>query len=188
MNLVERVKAILQNPKSEWIVIDGERHSAGYLFTHYVAIIAAIPLVAGFVGAAITGYVGYRVDVRSALVWALIVYGLTLVSVFLSAYLIDFLAGVFGGRRNSDSAMKVAAYAPTAAWVASVFDVQPAIAFLSLMGLYSFYLLYTGLAVLMKPAAEKLLLYTIAVVLGVGAIWLVVLGIAAMTLGPRMLV
>jgi hypothetical protein len=55
MNLVERVKAILQNPKSEWIVIDGERHSAGYLFTHYVAIIAAIPLVAGFVGAAITG-------------------------------------------------------------------------------------------------------------------------------------
>jgi hypothetical protein len=128
------------------------------------------------------------VDVGSALVWALIVYGLTLVSVFLSAYLIDFLAGVFGGRRNSDSAMKVAAYAPTAAWVASVFDVQPAIAFLSLIGLYSFYLLYTGLAVLMKPAAEKLLLYTIAVVLGVGAIWLVVLGIAAMTVGPRMLV
>jgi hypothetical protein len=40
----------------------------------------------------------------------------------------------------------------------------------------------------MKPAAEKLLLYTIAVVLGVGAIWLVVLGIAAMTVGPRMLV
>ena len=40
-----------------------------------------------------------------------------LVGVFVMAYVIDFLAGTFGGQKNFDNAMKVSAYAPTAAWV-----------------------------------------------------------------------
>jgi hypothetical protein len=58
MNLVERIKAILQNPKSEWKVIEGEQHSASYLFANYVAILAAIPPVAAFIGVSMTGFVG----------------------------------------------------------------------------------------------------------------------------------
>jgi hypothetical protein len=183
MNLVERAKAILQNPKAEWPVIEGEQHSTGYLFINYAAILAAIPPVAAFVGLCLTGYTGYRLNFLLGLVWALIVYVLGLVSIFVVAYVIDALAGVFGGRRNFNNAMKVSVYAPTAAWLANIFDVQPPLAFLSLVGLYSFYLLYTGLAALMKPPAEKLLSYTIAVVLGGAVLWLIVLGIAAMTLG-----
>ena len=45
MNLVERVKAILLQPKSEWPVIEREPGDAGTLFTNYVAILAAIPPV-----------------------------------------------------------------------------------------------------------------------------------------------
>ncbi len=82
--------------------------------------------------------------------------------------------------------MKVSVYAPTAAWVAAVFDVNPPMAFLSLIGLYSLYLLYTGLAALMKPPAEKLMAYTVAVTLCALVIWAVVLGLAAMTLGLRL--
>ena len=37
--------------------------------------------------------------------------------------------------------MKVAAYAPTAAWLASVFTALPVLAVLVVLGLYSFYLL-----------------------------------------------
>jgi hypothetical protein len=44
-----------------------------------------------------------------------------------------------------------------------VFNIIPAISFLGLLGLYSLYLLHTGIAALMKPAAGKELLYTIAV-------------------------
>jgi len=187
MNLVERIKAILQNPKSEWKVIEGEQHSAGYLFANYVAILAAIPPVAVFIGVSMTGFVGYRFGFVSGLIWAAIVYVLMLVSVFVMAYVIDYLAGVFGGQRNFGNALKVAVYAPTAAWVASIFDIQPPLAFLSLMGLYSFYLLYTGLAALMKPPAEKLLIYTIAAVACVFVLWLVIMGVLALMFGMRAL-
>jgi Yip1 domain len=186
MNLVERIKALLQNPKSEWQVIDGEQHSAGFLFFNYVAIVGLIPPGAAFIGLCFTGYTGYRLNVLVGLTWVLIVYALTLVSVIVMAFVIDGLAGVFGGRRNFNNAMKVAVYAPTAAWVAAVFDLNPPMAFLSLMGLYSLYLLYTGLAALMKPPAAKLLAYTIAVTLCALAMWGLVLGLAAMTLGLRL--
>ena len=185
MNLVERIKAILQNPKSEWKVIEGEQHSAGYLFTNYVAILAAIPPVAAFIGVSMTGFAGYRFGFVSGLIWAAIVYVLILLGVFVMAYVIDYLAGVFGGQRNFGNALKVAVYAPTAAWVASIFDIQPPLAFLSLMGLYSFYLLYTGLAALMKPPAEKLLIYTIAAVACVFVLWLVIMGVLALMFGMR---
>ena len=55
MNLVERVKAILLQPNSEWPVIEREPGDAGYLFSNYVAILAAIPPVCGFIGTSIIG-------------------------------------------------------------------------------------------------------------------------------------
>jgi len=183
MNLVERVKALLQNPKAQWPVIEDEKRGAINLVVNYAALLGAIPPAAAFVGVAITGYIGYRVPVIHALIWALIVYALTLVSVFIMAEVIDRLAGMFGGQRDFGKALKVAVYAPTAAWVASVFDVNPPMAFLSLMGLYSLYLLYTGLAALMKPPADRLLTYTVAVAACAAVFWLIVLGVAVKLLG-----
>ena len=51
--------------------------------------------------------------------------------------------------------MKVAVYAPTAAWVAGIFTSVPPLAFLAFLALYSLYLLHTGLAALMKPPAAR---------------------------------
>jgi hypothetical protein len=54
--IVDRVKAILLTPKSEWLVIERESGDPTYLFTNYVAILAAIPAaVCGFVGTSIIG-------------------------------------------------------------------------------------------------------------------------------------
>lgn len=163
MNLIERVKAILLRPKSEWLVIEREPGDTGYLFTNYVCILAAIPVVCSFIGTSIIGLGPFRIGIVSGLFHAVVVYVLTLASVFVVAYVIDALAGTFGGQKNLGNAMKVSAYAPTAAWLAGVFNVIPALAILGLLGLYSFYLLHTGIAVLMKPT--KALGYTISVVI-----------------------
>ena len=183
MNLVERVKAILLQPKSEWPVIEREPGDTAYLFSNYVAILAAIPPVCAFIGTSIIGFGPFRVGIVSGLMRAVIVYVLTLVGVFVVAFIIDFLAGVFGGRKNFDNAMKVSAYAPTAAWVVGVFNIIPALSFLGILGLYSFYLLHTGIAALMKPPADKAVIYTIAVIVGVILVWIVILGIPAMLFG-----
>jgi hypothetical protein len=187
MNLVERVKGILLQPKSEWQVIEREPGNAGYLFPNYVAIVAAIPPVCAFIGLSIVGYGPFRLGIVSGILHAVVVYVLSLISVFVVAYVIDFLAGTFGARKNLDNAMKISAYAPTAAWVAGVFKIIPVLAFLGILGLYSLYLLYTGIVALMKPAADKALIYTIAVIVCVVVIWTIVFAIPAALFGVGMM-
>lgn len=187
MNLVERVKGILLQPKSEWQVIEREPGNAGYLFPNYVAIVAAIPPVCAFIGLSIVGYGPFRLGIVSGILHAVVVYVLSLISVFVVAYVIDFLAGTFGARKNLDNAMKISAYAPTAAWVAGVFKIIPVLAFLGILGLYSLYLLYTGIVALMKPAADKALIYTVAVIVCVVVIWTIVFAIPAALFGVGMM-
>ena len=182
MNLVERVKAILLQPKSEWPVIEREPGDAGYLFTNYVCIVSAIPAVCSFIGTVIAGF-----GIVGGLMYAVVTYVLGLVGVFVMAYVIDFLAGTFNGQKNLDNAMKVSAYAPTAAWVAGVFNIIPALSVLGILGLYSVYLLHTGIAALMKPPEGKTIIYTIAVIVCLFVVYLVVFSIIGALFGIGMM-
>lgn len=186
MNVIDRVKGIILNPKSEWQAIEGEQGTPGFLFSNYVAIVAAVPAIASFIGSTIIGYGGFRFGLIVGLLHAAFMYGLTFVGVYVVAYVIDFLAGTFGGRKGLENAMRVSAYAPTAAWVAGVFNIIPALAFLSVLGLYSLYLLHTGIVALMKPAPDKAVLYTVTAIVCVIVIWMVIAWIPAMILGMRM--
>jgi hypothetical protein len=187
MNLVERVKNILLQPKSEWAVIEREPGDAGYLFTSYVCIVSAIPPVCTFIGGTLIGYGPFHIGIVNGLLYAIVAYVLGLVGVFVMAYIIDYLAGVFDGQKNLDNAMKVSAFAPTAAWVCGVFDLIPALAVLGILGLYSIYLLHTGIAALMKPPAGKAVVYTIAVVVVLIVVWIVVFGILGTIFGIGMM-
>jgi hypothetical protein len=187
MNLVDRIKNILLQPKSEWAAIEREPGDVGYLFSNYVAIVAAIPPVCTFIGTTIVGLGPYRIGIVGGLLRAIIVYLLTLAGVFVVAYVIDFLAGTFGARKNLDNAMRVSAYAPTAAWVASVFNIIPLLGILSVLGLYSLYLLHTGLVALMRPTPDRALVYTIAVIVCVVIVWVVIFAIPAVLFGVGMM-
>jgi len=182
MNLVERVKAILLQPKSEWPVIERESGDAGYLFTNYVCIVSAIPAVCSFIGTVIAG-----LGIVGGMMYAVVTYVLGLVGVFVMAYVIDFLAGTFNGQKNLDNAMKVSAYAPTAAWVAGVFNIIPALSVLGILGLYSVYLLHTGIVALMKPPEGKAIIYTIAVIVCLFVVYLVVFSIIGALFGIGMM-
>ena len=58
MDIVERAKAIVLRPAAEWRAIETESGDTGYLFTNYVAILAAIPPVAAFIRRVIIGAPG----------------------------------------------------------------------------------------------------------------------------------
>ena len=187
MNLVDRIKNILLQPRSEWAAIEREPGDVGYLFSNYVAIVAAIPPVCTFIGTTIVGFGPDRIGIVGGLLRAIVVYILTLAGVFVVAYVIDFLAGTFGARKNLDNAMRVSAYAPTAAWVASVFNIIPLLGILSILGLYSLYLLHTGLVALMRPTPDRALVYTIAVIVCVVIVWVVIFAIPAALFGVGMM-
>jgi len=161
--IVMRVLHILVQPKSEWPVIKQEQTDLPQLYLQYVAILAIIPAVAGFIANAFVGTLSAgRVEVGTAFGAALIGYVLSLVMVFVVALVADNLAPTFGGRRNIDRALKLVAYSMTASWVAGAFTIIPVLGWLiSLLGgLYALYLFYLGAPVLMKTPESKTIGYT----------------------------
>lgn len=168
MNLVDRVKNILLQPKTEWAVIEPEKTDPKTLYTTYICILALIPAVASFIGTAlIVSFFAGRIGLGLALVAAITQYVLGLVMVFVVAFIADALATSFDGQKNLDQALKLTAYAMTAAWVAGIFAIVPILGWLlSLLGsLYSLYLFYLGAPVMMKVPEPKAIGYTIVVVL-----------------------
>ena len=168
MNLVDRVKNIVMTPKSEWPVIDTEPGDAGYLFTNYVAILAAIPAVCSFIGTSIFGIsiggLTLRVPILTGLIHAIVSYILSFVIVYVVAMIVDALAPSFGGRKDMQSALKVTAYSYTPGWLVGVFLLIPALGILGILALYGLYLMYVGLPVLMKAPPERSMMYTVVVV------------------------
>jgi hypothetical protein len=179
MNFVERVKRILLSPRTEWEVIDAEPTTLATLYTGYVMPLAAIGPIAQVIGYSVFGitvpFMGtYRVPIGSAITSAVVGYILTLVATYVLALIIDGLAPTFNGQRNQIQALKVAAYSSTASWVAGIFALIPGLRLLTILGLYSLYLLYLGLPVLMKSPREKAMGYTAVVVLAAIVLFIII--------------
>lgn len=167
-NLFERVKNILLTPRTEWPVIEREFTEPAFLFVRYVAILALIPALAGFVGQSLVGVkvsVGtFREPVVSGLTNAAISYLLSFLIVYVMAMVIDLLAQSFGGQRNFMHALKLSVYAHTPVWLAGIFLVMPGLRFLTVLGLYSVYLLWTGAPPLMRVPRNGAPLFALAII------------------------
>jgi Yip1-like protein len=162
MNIVERVKRLCLSPDTEWSVIAAEHATLGTLISGYVLPLAALGALASLVGSLFIG-LGLVVALRVAIVD--LVAGL--IGVVILSVIIDAVAPTFGAVKSSTNAAKVAAYAPTPAWVGGLFQILPflgsVIAFVG--ALYALYLLYLGLMRVMKSPADKAVGYTVVVVL-----------------------
>jgi hypothetical protein len=180
MALMDRAKNIVLQPKQEWPVIDAEQTSVGALYMGYIIPLAAIGPIARLIGFSVIGFhypfVGgtYRTPFAWGLKSAVIGYVLALIGTFVLALIIDALAPTFGGQKNQIQALKVAAYSSTAAWLAGIFVIIPALAILGLLGLYSLYLLYLGLPILMKAPQEKAMGYTVVVIIVAIVLYLII--------------
>jgi hypothetical protein len=158
MNLIERAKNIILTPATEWEVINNENTTTAQLYTGYIMLLAAIGPLAMIFGGGIF-------SIMWRLPMAVVSYVLSLVGVFIIALIIDFLAPNFGAQKNQAQALKLAAYAQTPAWIAGIFHIIPFLGVLAILaGLYGLYLLYLGLPILMKAAQEKVVAYTVVIV------------------------
>jgi len=179
MNITERIKGILLRPKEEWQTIAGETTTVSELYKNYIFILAAIGPVASFIGMSLVGIslpMGgvVRVSIARGIASAIVQYGLTLVGVYVLAYIIDALAPTFSGEKNLGQAFKLAAYSGTPGWLVGVFALIPFLGILGILGLYGLYLLYAGLPVLMKSPKEKSTGYTVAVIVTAIVIFVVI--------------
>jgi len=161
--LVERVKAILLTPRTEWPRIAADATTAQDIYMRYVAPLVAIGIVASFIGHVLVGVpiplLGtVRLGIGAALAAAIVHFVLTFVAVFVIALIVDALAPTFGGRKDPLSALKVTAYSFTPGWVAAILTILPVLGPIAgLIGLYGLYLMYLGLPVLMGAPKDKAL-------------------------------
>lgn len=164
-SIVARAKAIITTPIGEWPNIEAEQRSISDIFIRYSVPLAAIGPIATFLGGQIFGYgmfgISYRPGLLPGLSMAILSFVMALVGIIVLTLIVDFLAPKFGGTANRLNAFKLVAYSMTAAALAGVFGIIPAIAWLGLVGLYSLYLFYTGVAPMMKVPVEKTALFCV---------------------------
>jgi hypothetical protein len=168
MDIVARAKGLITRPRDEWGVIAGEPSDTASLFKGYVVPMSAIPVVASFIGLAIfartvvPGLPG--LSVGSLLLQSIASYLLGLAGVWVFGKIVQALAPRFGGTGEEVPAMKLAAYSPTAMWLAGVFALVPPLAILSLLGLYSLYILYKGVPVVTRVPEDRALVFTLTLI------------------------
>jgi hypothetical protein len=189
MNLVERAKEIILKPKETWEKIKGEETTIKELYVSYACILALIPAIAGFIGMSLVGTsfmgISFRVSIGAGLAHAILQYALTLVGIYVVAFIIDALAPSFDSKKNILAAMKVAVFSFTPAWIAGVLGIIPVLSVLVIIAsLYGLYLLYVGLPILMETPPEKVLGYFVVVIV-VAIIVGALIGVFAGMVVPR---
>jgi hypothetical protein len=161
MDIVARVKAMLASPATEWPRIEDEPADPAYLFFNYLAILALIPAIAGFIGMSIVGVWTpnsgtLRVPLVAGLFNALLGYVFAFIVVYIMALVIDAMAPRFEGQRNFPNALRLAVYGSTPMWLAGIFMVIPGLRFLIILGFYGLYIVWSGLPRLMKVPPTRL--------------------------------
>jgi hypothetical protein len=182
MNAARRAKAILVDPVVEWTRIEQEAGDPAFVLTRYVAVLALIPAVFGFLGTSAIGVIvpgagTVRAPVVDGLFGAIFGYVMACATVLVLGLIIDLLAPLFGGRRDFDNAFKLAVYSFTPVWLAGIFLALPGLRFLVLTGFYGAYILWLGLPRLTKAHGQRSRDFTALIV--VAAFLLVIIAAAA---------
>jgi hypothetical protein len=166
--LLARIRNIVADPRSEWPLIATEPGDPMRLFVGYVAVLAAIPAVSGFIGSSLVGVsvsAGRLHDpLMMGLVRAVMSYLFSFVIVYLTALVITVMAPLFQTERNFTNALKVAVYSFTPVWLIGIVLMVPGLRFLSILGLYAIRLIWTGLPPLMGTPRTKILPYALSIV------------------------
>jgi len=194
MNLVERAKSIIFKPSETWMAVKTEQATVKELFVSYAAILALIPAVAAFIGMSLIGTsmmgIHFRIPILSGIVHLILSYILSLVGVYVMAFIIDALAPSFNSRKDMLSAVKLAVFSFTPAWIGGILMIIPMLGILTLLAsLYGLYVLYVGLPIMMETPRDKTLGYFVVIIVISIVVSIIINVIARLALpsGPMMM-
>ena len=176
MNPARRAKAMLTDPSAEWARIERESGDPAYLLSRYVAVLAFVPPLFGFIGACFVGAIVpgtglMRANWFDGAFGAIFLYVESFIAMLVLAFIIDIAAPLFGGKKDFDAALKLAVYSFTPVWLAGIFLLLPGLRFLMLTAFYSVYVLAVGLPRLMKtPKTQSPLYIALAAACALGMI------------------
>ena len=177
MNLVERAKNILLTPKTEWEAVAAEEPNIQQILLGYVLPLALIPTIATIIGWGVIGMFGFT-SFTYGIAMGLVQIINAFLSVIIAGFVIDALAPSFGSQKNMGRAVQLVAYSMTPIWVAGILNILPTIGWLAgLIGLYGLFLMYLGLAPLMKTPEDKKVGYLVVSIIILIVVYFVIAAI-----------
>ena len=188
--IVERAKAIIMQPKLEWAKVAGETAEPMKVLLGYALPLILIGPIAALIGGQLFGYNAVIATFKPTLGFSLTVAVTTFVQAVILLFVIAFAASQlspkFGGKQDFPAAFRLVAYSMTAAWLAGIFGLIPALGILALLGLYSFYLFYLGATPVLCVPEDKAIAYTVLTVVVVIVVYLILATIVSTILGGMM--
>jgi hypothetical protein len=177
MNAASRAKAMLLDPAAAWAAIQQDSGDPAYLLSRYVAVLALVPAIFGFIGASVIGVTVpgsglVRTQPMDGLFGAVFGYVASFAIILVLGAVINILAPLFGAQRDFDSAFKLAVYSYTPMWLTGIFLLLPGLRFLILLGCYGAYVAWTGLPRLMKTPPQHAQTYALVIAVCAGALTL----------------
>jgi hypothetical protein len=170
MQLLNRIKNLLLQPKKEWTVIRNEKSSIDDFFFKYLGILIALPFVIlvirfGFIGHDLP----YRYNIEGTF-YIGILHGLNYVTalvsgIFLSALYVFYLSDAFDIKITYDIALKLVGYSFTPLFLSSIFLLIPNLSTLNFTGLYGLVIYYSGVktfVALPKNQLHKFYFFSVA--------------------------
>lgn len=170
MNIIDRAKNIITQPKTEWETIRAEDVSAKDTIISYALPLILVGALATVIGIGIVGYsIPFVGQIRS-FSWGIhnglvqLIGGIA--GIFISGYVIDMLAPNFQSEKNLNKSIRLVVFAYTPAWVCGVFNVIPALALLGLIGaIYGLVLLYQGMPVMKNtPESQRVSYFVVSLI------------------------
>lgn len=186
--ILNHIWGLYAHPKEEWHVIEKRHESLSYSLMHILTV-ALIPAICCFYAAAYIGWtigVGdpIKISVESARIMAVSMYFALVFGVFALAYLIQWMSKTFDSKPDYVQALELAAYTATPLFMVGITALFPVLWFVALAGLaavvYSIYLLYSGVPIMMNIPEEKGFIYSSSVVTCGLVLLVALMGLTAM--------
>jgi hypothetical protein len=178
-SVLMRIKNIILHPSREWLVIKTEHSTYLRILTRYVAVLTLLPVLAitGRVIASLLRYSSaspiYRSSAEYALLLGLSWYLINILNVVIIGAVFQALFHAFAVSKDKVSGLKISAYSATPLWIAFSLTVIPHSVFQWLVLaalLYSFYLIYLAIVVVMDVPKKKAVWYALAAILASGVL------------------
>jgi len=179
MNIVTRAKNMITNPKVEWNVVAAEQPNVNQIIMQYVLPLTLLGAIAAFIGYGLIGFsmLGLHVGgISWGIYYAINKIILGLLSVFITAWVVDLLAPSFASEKDFGRSLQLVAYGSTPALIAALFAILPFLAgILAIAGaVYSVYLWYLGLGPIKKTPEDKKVVYLIVTFLALVVVYALV--------------
>ena len=184
--ILNHIWGLYAHPKEEWQSIEKRHESLFYSLVH-ILMVALIPAICLYYAAAHIGWsIGtqdlIKIPEFSAFIMSIAIYIALVAGVFFLAYLIQWMAKTFDSTPKLTQSLELAAYTSTPLLMVGITALFPVLWFVVVSALialiYSVYLLYSGVPIMMNIPEEKGFIYSSSVVT-CGLVMLVALMAAA---------